>query len=142
MEKTAILILITAFLTAAVIIVIAVLYQAEKRRKIACGVKNCDSFMTKFVFRINLPEDEFIRRLKTKNAADVLPYEYNEAGSIIAFTVYNVKYEYRIRTQSVDESLILRVEAMAFHSRAAYYVNPFFIGKFDAVPLDFSRYGE
>ena len=142
MEKTAILILIAAFLIAAVIIVIAVLYQAEKRRKITGGVKNCDSFMTKFIFRIDIPEEEFIRRLKTKNAADVLPYEYDEARGIIAFTVYNVKYEYRLRTQSVDGSLILRLESMAFHSRAAYHVNPFFIGKFDAVPLDFSRYGE
>ena len=111
-----------------------------RQNKLLNGVVNYDTFMRKFVFRIELTKEEFYSQIKIRNINDVLEYSLNEDCSVITFTMYNMKYSYRIIVNDFNESIILRVEQIQITSKQAFRINEFFIKKFNATPLEFEKY--
>ena len=65
-----------------------------RHNKLLNGVVNYDTFMRKYVFRIDLTNETFYTRLKAHNISDVLEYYLNDDCSVITFTMYNNKYSY------------------------------------------------
>ena len=111
-----------------------------RQNKLLNGIVNYDTFMRKFVFRIEITKEEFYSQLKIRNINDVLEYSLNEDCSVITFTMYNAKYSYKIIVDDFNESIILRVEQIQITSKPAFRINEFFIKKFNATPLEFEKY--
>ena len=96
--------------------------------------------MREFVFRIDLTKEEFYSQLKIRNINDILEYSLNDDCSVITFTKYNMKYSYKIIVDDFNESTMIRVEQMQVTSKPAFYINGFFIKKFNATPLAYEKY--
>ena len=111
-----------------------------KHNKLLNGIVNYDTFMRKYVFGIELTKDEFFSQLKTRNINDVLEYSLNDDYSVITYTMYNMKYSYKIKVDDFNESIILRVEQLQLTSKPAFRINEFFIKKFNAKPLEFEKF--
>ena len=111
-----------------------------RQKKLLNGIVNYDAFMRKFVFRIEITKEEFYSQLKIRNINDVLEYSLNDNCSVITFTMYNMKYSYKIIVDDFNESIILQVEQIQVTSKPAFRINEFFIKKFNAVPLEFEKY--
>jgi len=111
-----------------------------QHNKLLNGVVNYDTFMRKYVFGIELTKDEFFSQLKTRNINDVLEYSLNDDYSVITYTMYNMKYSYKIKVDDFNESIILRVEQLQLTSKPAFRINEFFIKKFNAKPLEFEKF--
>ena len=129
------------FSVACFIALFIIFNQFKKHNRLLGGVVNYDTFMKRYVFRIDLGRDDFVRQLKIKNAYDVLPYEYDEETGVIVFKKYNTDYKYRIYIQSKESYIILKVEQICFSSKVAYDINYFWINKFNAIPLEFNQFG-
>lgn len=120
-----------------------VLKPMLRHYKLLNGVVNYDSFMGKFVFHIALTKEDFYARLKIRNINDTLEYSLNDDGSVITFTMYNAKFQYKILIDEFDEAFILRVEQIQKimdKGNVPYYINEFFINKFNAKPVEFKKY--
>ncbi|MBE6789365.1 MAG: hypothetical protein E7539_06865 [Ruminococcaceae bacterium] len=114
-----------------------------RHNKLLNGIVNYDTFMRKFVFCISLTKEDFYAQLKIHNINDVLEYSLNEDCSVITFTRYNAKFPYKILIDEFDEVTILRVEQIQKimdKGNVPYYINEFFIKKFNATPLEFEKY--
>ena len=111
-----------------------------QHNKLLNGVVNYDTFMRKYVFSVALDKEEFYSQLKTPNVQDVLEYTLSNDDTVITFMLYNGKYPYKINVDAFNESIILRVEQLSLNSKPAFYINEFFIKKFNAKPLDFEKY--
>ncbi len=127
-----------------IIVIPVVLYVIFKpmfrENKLLNGIVNYDTFMRKFVFRISLTKEEFYSQLKIRNINDILEYSLNDDCSVITFAMYNMKYSYKINVDDFNESIILRVKQIQVTSKPAFYINEFFIKKFNATPLEFEKY--
>ena len=108
--------------------------------KLSNGIVNYDTFMRKYVFSVALDKEEFYSQLKMPNVQDVLEYTLSNDNTVITFMLYNGKYPYKINVDAFNESIILRVEQLSLNSKPAFYINEFFIKKFNAKPLDFEKY--
>ena len=111
-----------------------------KRNKLSNGIVNYDTFMRKYVFSVALDKEEFYSQLKMPNVQDVLEYTLSNDDTVITFMLYNSKCPYKINVDAFNESIILRVEQLSLNSKPAFYINEFFIKKFNAKPLDFEKY--
>lgn len=131
-------ILYIALLGFAVLISIYFIFRHNKQIN---GTFNHDMFMRKFVFRIDLDEAEFFARLKMRNVNDVLDYFLNDDCSVITFKMYNVEFQYGMSVNMYNEYRVLKVEQISvMPQKSTFYINDFFIKKFDAKPLEFSKY--
>ena len=140
MEKY-IYIFVIMFVVVVIPIALYIIFKPMFRQnKLLNGIVNYDTFMKKFVFRIEITKEEFYSQLKIRNINDVLEYSLNEDCSVITFTMYNMKYSYKIIVDDFDESIILRVEQIQITSKPAFRINDFFIKKFNATPLEFEKY--
>ena len=140
MEKY-IYIFVIMFVVVVIPIALYIIFKPMFRQnKLLNGIVNYDTFMRKFVFRIEITKEEFYSQLKIRNINDVLEYSLNEDCSVITFTMYNMKYSYKIIVDDFNESIILRVEQIQITSRPAFRINEFFIKKFNATPLEFEKY--
>ncbi len=120
-----------------------VLKPMFRQDKLLSGVVNYDTFMRKFVFRVELTKEEFYAQLKIHNISDLLEYYLSDDYSVITFTRYNSKFPYKILIDEVNESIILRVEQIPKimdRGNVPYLINEFFIKKFNATPLEFEKY--
>ena len=140
MEKYIYIFVIIFFLVVIPIALYNIFKPMFRQNKLLNGVVNYDTFMRKFVFRIELTKEEFYSQIKIRNINDVLEYSLNEDCSVITFTMYNMKYSYRIIVNDFNESIILRVEQIQITSKQAFRINEFFIKKFNATPLEFEKY--
>ena len=111
-----------------------------KHNKLLNGIVNYDTFMRKYVFSVALGKEEFYSQLKMKNVQDVLEYTLSNDDTVITFRLYNGKYPYKINVDAFNESIMLRVEQLSANSKPAFYINEFFVKKFNAKPLDFEKY--
>ena len=111
-----------------------------RQNKLLNGIVNYDTFMRKFVFCISLTKEDFYAQLKVHNINDILEYSLNEDCSVITFTMYNMKYSYKIIVDDFRGAIILRVEQIQPTSKVAFFINEFFIKKFNATPLEFEKY--
>ena len=140
MEKY-IYIFVIMFVVVVIPIALYIIFKPMFRQnKLLNGIVNYDSFMRKFVLRIEITKEEFYSQLKIRNINDVLEYSLNEDCSVITFTMYNMKYSYKIIVDDFNESIILRVEQIQITSKPAFRINEFFIKKFNATPLEFEKY--
>ena len=140
MEKY-IYIFVIMFVVVVISIALYIIFKPMFRQnKLLNGIVNYDTFMRKFVFRIEITKEEFYSRLKIRNINDVLEYSLNEDCSVITFTMYNMKYSYKIMVDDFNESIILRGEQIQITSKPAFHINDFFIKKFNATPLEFEKY--
>ena len=112
----------------------------HKHNKLLNGIVNYDTFMRKYVFSVALDKEEFYSQLKMPNVQDVLKYTLSNDDTVITFMLYNGKYPYKINVDPFNVSIILRVEQLSLNSKPAFYINEFFIKKFNAKPLDFEKY--
>ena len=140
MEKY-IYIFVIMFVVVVIPIALYIIFKPMFRQnKLLNGIVNYDTFMRKFVFCIEITKEEFYSQLKIRNINDVLEYSLNEDCSVITFTMYNMKYSYKIIVDDFNESIILRVEQIQITSKPAFRINKFFIKKFNATPLEFEKY--
>ena len=140
MEKY-IYIFVIMFVVVVIPIALYIIFKPMFRQnKLLNGIVNYDTFMRKFVLRIEITKEEFYSQLKIRNINDVLEYSLNEDCSVITFTMYNMKYSYKIIVDDFNESIILRVEQIQITSKPAFRINEFFIKKFNATPLEFEKY--
>ena len=140
MEKY-IYIFVIMFVVVVIPIALYIIFKPMFRQnKLLNGIVNYDTFMRKFVFRIEITKEEFYSQLKIRNINDVLEYSLNEDCSVITFTMYNMKYSYKIIVEDFNESIILRLEQIQVTSKPAFRINEFFIKKFNAKPLEFEKY--
>ncbi|MBQ3099430.1 MAG: hypothetical protein IJC50_00415 [Clostridia bacterium] len=99
--------------------------------------------MRKFIFQIDFTKEEFYSRLKIYNVNDLLEYDFDVQNAVVTFKRYNAKYPYKIELDEFNESTVLRVEQIPLvmdKGNVPYYINEFFIKKFDAKPLEFEKY--
>ena len=139
MEKY-IYIVIVVFVVMIPIALYLILKPMFKHNKLLNGIVNYDTFMRKYVFSVALGKEEFYSQLKMKNVQDVLEYTLSNDDTVITFRLYNGEYPYKINVDAFNESIILRVEQLSTNSNPAFYINEFFIKKFNAKPLDFEKY--
>ena len=139
MEKY-IYIFVVVFVVMIPIALYFILKPMFKHNKLLNGIVNYDTFMKKYVFSVALSKEEFYSQLKMPNVQDVLEYTLSNDGTVITFRLYNGKYPYKINVDAFNESIILRVGQLSANSKPAFYINEFFIKKFNAKPLDFEKY--
>ena len=139
MEKY-IYIFIVVFVVMIPIALYLILKPMFKHNKLLNGIVNYDTFMRKYVFSVALGKEEFYSQLKMKNVQDVLEYTLSNDDTVITFRLYNGKYPYKINVDAFNESIILRVEQLSANNKPAFYINEFFIKKFNAKPLGFEKY--
>ena len=139
MEKY-IYIFIVVFVVMIPIALYLILKPVFKHNKLLNGIVNYDTFMRKYVFSVALGKEEFYSQLKIPNVQDVLEYTLSNDDTVITFRLYNGKYPYKINVDAFNESIILRVEQLSANSKPAFYINEFFVKKFNAKPLDFEKY--
>ena len=139
MEKY-IYIFIVVFVVMIPIALYLILKPMFKHNKLLNGIVNYDTLMRKYVFSVAIGKEEFYSQLKMPNAQDVLEYTLSNDDTIITFMLYNDKYPYKINVDAFNVSIILRVEQLSLNSKPAFYINEFFIKKFNAKPLDFEKY--
>ena len=139
MEKY-IYIFIVVFVVMIPIALYLILKPMFKHNKLLNGIVNYDTFMRKYVFSVALDKEEFYSQLKMPNVQDVLEYTLSNDDTVITFMLYNGKYPYKINVDAFNVSIILRVEQLSLNSKPAFYINEFFIKKFNAKPLDFEKY--
>ena len=139
MEKY-IYIFIVVFVVMIPISLYLILKPMFKHNKLLNGIVNYDTFMKKYVFSVALGKEEFYSQLKMTNVQDVLEYTLSNDDTVITFMLYNGKYPYKINVDAFNESIILRVEQLSANSKPAFYINEFFVKKFNAKPLDFEKY--
>ena len=140
MEKNIYLFVIIFFIVIIPIALYLILKPMFRHNKLLNGIVNYDTFMRKFVFCTELAKEDFYIQLKTYNINDALEYSLNDDCSIITFTMYNMKYPYRIAFEQFNELNILRVEQIQLVSKPALRINEFFIKKFNAKPIEFEKY--
>ena len=140
MEKYSYIFLIIFVVVVIPIALYLILKSMFQHAKLLNGIVNYDTFMKKYVFSIALKKEAFYSQLKKYNVNDVLEYDLSDDCSVITFKMYSGKYPYKIYVDTLNESIILKVEQIAVTGKPAFYINEFFIKKFDAVPLDFEKY--
>ena len=111
-----------------------------RQNKLLNGVINYDTFKRKFVFSIELSKEEFYSQLKIHNVKDCLDYCLNEDYSTISFIKHSGKYQYKMFIEEDNGVIVLRLEQIAIASKAVYFINEFFIKKFNATPLEYEKY--
>ena len=140
MEKNIYVFVIIFILVVIPIALYLILKPMFQHNKLLNGVVNYDTFMRKYVFCIDLTKELFYTQLKTHNIYDVLEHSLNDDCSVITFTMYNMKYSYKIKTDDFNGAIILKVEQIQLTSKPAFRINEFFIKKFNATPLEFEKY--
>ncbi len=140
MEKYICVFVVIFFVLVIPIALYLILRPMFRHNKLLNGVVNYDTFMRKYVFCIKLTKEDFYTQLKAYNVNDALEYSLNDDYSVITFTMYNMKYPYKIIIEDLNESMILRVEQIPLVSKPALLVNEFFVKKFNAKPLEFKKY--
>lgn len=140
MEKYIYIFVIIFFVIVLPLALYLILKPMLQHQKILKGIVNYDALVKKYVFSIALKKEDFYAQLKIHNINDVLEYTLSDDCTVITFKMYNGKYPYKINVDTLNESIILKVEQIAVTSKPAFYINEFFIKKFDAVPLEFEKY--
>ena len=115
----------------------------KNHSKVTGGVTNYDSYMRKFVYKINLSNREIINLLNTKNDIDELSCDFDLEKSVIRFSEYGSHRDYYFQVQECNGFSVLRLEQVALigmQSHVPYKLNPFIVSKLQAEIVPFSQY--
>jgi len=116
----------------------------KEHSKVTGGITNFDSSMRKFVYKINLSNQEIVNLLSTKNDVDELSCAFDFEKSVIRFSEYGSYRDYYFQVQECGDFSILRLEQVAFigmKSAVPLKLNPFMVNKLEAKIIPFSQYG-
>lgn len=116
----------------------------KEHSKITGGIVNYDSTMRKFVFKINLSNQEVINLLNIKNDIDELSCTFDFEKSVIRFSEYGSHRDYYFQVEEYDNFSVLKLEQVALigmQSSIPYKLNPFMVSKLQAEIVPFSYYG-
>ena len=126
-------------------LVLGILIPVYRNHRQASGdVKNYDSAMRKFVYKVPLSPAEIIHSLACSDSADTLSCTLDLERSVISFAEYGSGRDYFFQIQEGDGGSILRlsqVPSMELHSMIPYQLNPFLVQKLHAEIVPFSVYG-
>ncbi len=108
------------------------------------GIINYDSAMKKFVYKINLSNEQVIELLNMRNVLDELSCTFDLDNSIIRFSEYGSHSDYYFQVQQYDDVSILKLEQVEFigmQNQIPFKLNPFIVNKLQAEIIPFSQYG-
>ena len=132
------------FLTLTPIVLGNIIPIYKEHSKITGGIVNYDSTMRKFVFKINLSNQEVINLLNIKNDIDELSCTFDFEKSVIRFSEYGSHRDYYFQVEEYNNFSVLKLEQVAFigmKSSVPYKLNPFMVSKLQAEIVPFSDYG-
>ena len=116
----------------------------RKHKKVTGGIANYDSAMRKFVYKVNLSDEDIIKLLKTKNTTDELSCTLDFSKSVIKFSESDSDREYYFRIQACNGYSVLMLEQVShigMQSCIPFKLNPFITKKLQAEIIPFSQYG-
>ncbi len=106
------------------------------------GVKNYDSFMREFCYRVNLSKNDIIEKLKDKCSDSTLNYNYNaDANEIVFISDFTDGYEeqaYYIEIKECSDYSLLKIVQQGILPKRSWYPykqNEFWSKKIGAVPI-------
>ena len=138
------IVLVIIFLIIFCLMAIMIYAELKKHREVTGDIVNYDSFMRKFVYKINLNREEVIQLLCNGNEYDDITCEFDSSNSIMKFFEYGSNKEYFIGIKEYDGFSILRLEQVSYigmKSYIHYKLNPFMVRKLHAEIVPFSEYG-
>ena len=124
-------------------LVLAIIIPVYKRHyKTTGNIKNYDTTMRKYVYKIYMSRDQIINNLKNTTDIDELSCDFDFERSTIKFSEYGSQKEYYFQIQECDGFSILRLEqvALGMQGHIPYKLNPFLVSKLQAEIIPFSLY--
>ena len=116
----------------------------KNHNSVTKGVVNYDSTMRKFVYKVNLSNQQVIDLLNTKRDVDELSCTFDYEKSIVRFSDFGSHRDYYFQHYECSGFSILRleqVELIGMQSHIPYKLNPFIVCKLQAEIVPFSQYG-
>lgn len=117
-----------------------VLLTQKKVHQSTGGVVNYDSFMRIFIYRVDMPEEMIINRLKAPNVLDELSCEIDVDKSVIRFSEYGSSREYFFEIKACEGYSILKLsqaKLIGARSHIPFKLNTFIISKLNAQPIPY-----
>lgn len=115
-----------------------------RNHKEATGdIINYDSYMCKFVYKVNWPSEVIITKLATRNDVDDLFCSFDSEKSIVRISEYGSHRDYYYQIIECDGFCILKLELVQLigtSSQISLKLNPFMIDKIQAETIPFSEY--
>ena len=138
------LVLLAFFFLVLIPLVLAIIIPVYKRHyKTTGNIKNYDTTMRKYVYKIYMSRDQIINNLKNTTDIDELSCDFDFERSTIKFSEYGSQREYYFKIHECDGFSILsleQVELLGMSSHIPYKLNPFFVSKLQAEIIPFSLY--
>lgn len=128
------------------LVLLFVIPTFRNHKRATAGIINYDSYMRKFVYRVNITKEEIIRSLTQENAADELSCTVDIEKSEAIFLEYTSKTEIKYHFQIIEYSgfCIVRLEQSSLFTMESYIpyrMNPHMTNKLNAEIIPFSEYG-
>lgn len=133
------LIVIGFFAIYAAMIYYLITLRKKAHRRMGEGIENYDAFYQRFVYHVDLSEQEIIARLRVPNIHDTERYELGEDLTTITFSD---RAQCIFHLEPQDSGCLLFVQVIKWFSgrdhRPKYDImNRFWINKLQAKPIDF-----
>ena len=115
----------------------------KKHVETSANIKNFDSYMRKFVYKVNLPSEIIINTLSSRNDVDDLYCHFDSENSVIRISEYGSHRDYYYQIIECDGYCILKLEQVALigmRSHIPYRLNPFMVSKLQAELIPYSEY--
>lgn len=115
----------------------------KKHAETSANIKNFDSYMRKFVYKVNLPSEIIINALSSRNVVDELYCHFDSENSVIRISEYGSHRDYYYQIIECDGYCILKLEQVALigmSSHIPYRLNPFMVSKLQAELIPYSEY--
>lgn len=127
------------FLIPLVLGVIIPIYK--KHNEVTVDVINYDSYMSKFIYKVNLSREDIINLLKTSSETDELTCAFDFERAVIKFSQKGSNKEYYFEIREYDGFSLLKLEQVSmFSAQVPYKLNPFMVKKLKAELVPFSQY--
>ena len=115
----------------------------KKHAETSANIKNFDSYMRKFVYKVNLPSETIINALSSRDVVDELYCHFDSENSVIRISEYGSHRDYYYQIIECDGYCILKLEQVALigmRSHIPYRLNPFMVSKLQAELIPYSEY--
>lgn len=141
MEFFLILIIFLVFFFPLVFMIILPIYR--KHHKTSGGLKNYNTSMNAFVYKVYLPKAEIIRTMMATKETDELACSFDFDRSIVLFSEYGSSGEYFFAIQECDGFCLLKLKQVSLLSKGLlpYQLNPFMVSKLNVEIVPFAEFG-
>ena len=110
--------------------------------KMSSGICNRDIFSMNYIYKVNFSSDEFLHRLNTKNAYDLLDFDFDEGAMTITFSEYTTKIPFALSVKQGENCCFVKLNKVTFlhgNSNIPFRINEFMVKKFDAELLPYEK---